>query len=71
MVRVDVNPAVLRWARERAGLNLASLQGRFPKLADWESGSVRPTLRQLETFAKVTRVNRQHIRQCRAEPGRP
>jgi len=56
MVRVDVNPAVLRWARERAGRNLASLQGQFPKLADWESGSVRPTLRQLETFAKVTRA---------------
>ena len=44
------------WARERAGLAVADLQGRFPKLADWESASRQPTLRQLQTFAQATRV---------------
>ena len=56
MNRIRVNPAVLRWARERAGLGCADLQGRFPKLADWESEAARPTVRQLENFARATRV---------------
>ncbi len=56
MNRIDANPAVLRWARERAGLGCDDLQDRFPKLADWEAGLARPTFRQLENFAKVTRT---------------
>ena len=32
------------------------LRGKYPKLADWESGSVRPTWRQLRNFAKDARV---------------
>lgn len=56
MNRVAVNPRVLRWARERAGLGLAELQGRFPKLADWEAEAIQPTMKQLEKFAKQTRV---------------
>ena len=56
MTRVAVSPEVLRWARERAGLELADLRGRFPRLADWESASIRPTLRQLQGFAKATRA---------------
>jgi len=56
MNRVDVRPDLLRWARERAGLSVADLAGRFPKLADWETGAARPTLKQLERFAKATRV---------------
>ncbi len=53
-MRVEVKPELLRWARERAGFDLAALAKRFPQLADWESGDAHPTLRQLETFAKVT-----------------
>lgn len=53
-VRVDVNPAMLRWARERAGIEQDALAHRFPKLADWESQEARPTLKQLEDFAKAT-----------------
>ena len=56
MTRVAVSPKVLCWARERAGLGLADLKGKFPKLADWESASVQPTVRQLQSFAKATRV---------------
>ena len=56
MNRIRVNPTVLRWARERAGLGFDDLQGRFPKLADWEAEAARPTVRQLENFARATRV---------------
>jgi transcriptional regulator with XRE-family HTH domain len=44
----------LRWARERAGFRVATLSRRFPKLQAWEQGETRPTLKQLEGFAKAT-----------------
>src|SRR5229473_2088597 len=53
-MRVEVKKELLRWARERAGFDLAALAKRFPQLPDWESGDVRPTLKQLEKFAKAT-----------------
>ena len=55
-MRVEVKPTLLRWARYRAGLDLDDLAGRFPRLADWESGERHPTIRQLEEFAKATRT---------------
>jgi transcriptional regulator with XRE-family HTH domain len=55
-IRVDVKPALLRWARERAGLAPDELAHRFPRLADWKQEEARPTLRQLEQFAKATRT---------------
>jgi len=45
---------MLRWARERAGLDVDSLSRRIPQLADWERGETQPTLKQLEGFAKAT-----------------
>lgn len=54
MVSVDIKPNLLSWARERAGKDLYSLERSFPKLADWESGRVKPTLKQIERFAKAT-----------------
>jgi Zn-dependent peptidase ImmA (M78 family) len=54
MIRVQVKPELLRWARARARLNAADLAGRFPKLADWEGERVQPTLKQLETYARAT-----------------
>ncbi|HEY8698765.1 MAG TPA: ImmA/IrrE family metallo-endopeptidase [Rhizomicrobium sp.] len=53
-MRVDVNPAMLRWARQRAGIDEETLIHRFPKLAAWEHGDIRPTLNQLEEFSKAT-----------------
>lgn len=52
-MRVDVKPELLRWARERAGLELDDLARRFPKYSAWENGETRPTLHQLERFAKI------------------
>lgn len=53
-MRVDINPKLLRWARERAGLTLDDLAGRFPKLDLWERRKEQPTLKQVERFAKAT-----------------
>lgn len=50
--RVTVTPALLNWARQRAGMSRADL-AKFP-LADWESGDLAPTFKQLMAFAKAT-----------------
>jgi len=54
MNRVYVKPALLRWARERAGLSEKDLLKTFPKLQEWETEISAPTLRQLETYAQRT-----------------
>jgi Zn-dependent peptidase ImmA (M78 family) len=59
--RVEVKAALLRWARERAGMQLDDLARRFPHLARWESGDVHPTRRQLERFAKATYSTVDHL----------
>lgn len=56
MNRVPVNPELLTWARERAGLDALALAGRFPKLTEWENGELLPTLRQVEDFARAVHV---------------
>ncbi|MBU1207072.1 MAG: XRE family transcriptional regulator [Proteobacteria bacterium] len=53
MLRVTLNPEVLRWARERAGRTVQDLAAPFPKLDRWERGEERPTLKQAERFAKA------------------
>ena len=54
MVRVEVKAELLRWARDRAGLTLDDLSSKFPKLEQWESGELKPTLKQIENYAKAT-----------------
>lgn len=54
MTRVNVQGEMLRWARERAGLSTAVLESKFPRLEQWESGEVLPTLKQLEAYANTT-----------------
>ena len=52
-MRVNIEPDLLRWARERADMDIESLIGRFPKYAEWETGDLCPTLKQLEKLAKA------------------
>jgi Zn-dependent peptidase ImmA (M78 family)/transcriptional regulator with XRE-family HTH domain len=54
MLRPDVKPELLQWARQRANLTPEDLGRRFPKLTAWEQGEAKPTLRQLEDFARTT-----------------
>ena len=53
-IRVEGRGELIRWARQRAKADIEDLEGRFPKLAEWESGETAPTLRQLEQFANAT-----------------
>src|SRR6202051_4378253 len=54
MIRVEIKPELLRWARERSGLDPGALAQRFPHLDTWERRESSPTLKQLESFAKAT-----------------
>ncbi len=51
-----ISPNILRWARERAGLDLSDLAKSFPKITEWENGQSAPTSRQLDKFAKRVHV---------------
>jgi Zn-dependent peptidase ImmA (M78 family) len=53
MVRVEVKAEVLRWARDRAGSTVDDLLSKFPKLEQWESGELQPTLKQIESYARA------------------
>lgn len=54
MERISVSPQLLSWARERARLDSTVLAQRFPSLSAWEAGERRPTLRQLQDYARAT-----------------
>jgi len=53
-MRVEVKPELLRWAHKRSGLELDALVHRFPKFTQWVKDEARPTLKQLEKFARAT-----------------
>ena len=55
-VRVDVEPAVLRWALERGGIDLASATTAHPDLEAWLSRTKKPTMKQLERFGQKVHV---------------
>lgn len=55
MIRVNVQPQMLRWARERAGYSIETLGPRFPKLPNWEAGELQPTLKQLDRLRSFSR----------------
>lgn len=51
--RISVAPEMLVWARKRSGRQTSDFIKRFPKLTQWESGELAPTMRQLEDFARA------------------
>lgn len=54
MKSVTIQPHMFRWACERSRIDLEVLMHRFPKLELWTQGTAKPTLKQLECFAKAT-----------------
>ena len=53
---ISVKPSLWHWAQKRSGQNIQTLQKKFPKLQLWETGQAKPTLKQLEKFAKTIHV---------------
>jgi Zn-dependent peptidase ImmA (M78 family) len=45
---------MLQWAVDRAGVTLDEVRARFAKYDDWLAGTVQPTLKQLQDFARYT-----------------
>ena len=54
--RMPVTPAVIRWAREQAGIPLADIRESFGDVEEWESGSSQPTYREIEQLADQYKV---------------
>ncbi|GAB4365236.1 MAG: XRE family transcriptional regulator [Kiloniellaceae bacterium] len=54
--QIPINPALLIWARERAGMSLDEAAQRFRKLAAWEAGESSPTYPQLEQLSDAFKV---------------
>ena len=56
-ISVRINPAVLKWARESAGLGVQQTAKRLNSSTEtvegWETGSKQPTIRALETLATM------------------
>ena len=54
-MRIATNVQILEWAIRRSGRK-ATLEQKFPKLPEWLNGTLDPTIRQLEAFAKAATV---------------
>src|SRR3546814_536729 len=54
--QLPINPALLIWARERAGLSRDEALLRFRRLAEWEAGEAGPTYPQLEQLSEAFKV---------------
>lgn len=54
-MKISPKPELLEWAVQRSGKQ-DDLNRRFPRLPQWIDGSIQPTVRQLETFAKAAAV---------------
>ena len=48
----DINLNILPWAVSRAGYDIAEFAIKFPRLSDWLEQTKKPTIKQLEEFAR-------------------
>ena len=54
--QIPINPALLVWARQRAGLSRDEAAQKFRRIADWEAGTSAPTYPQLEQLSDTLKV---------------
>jgi len=54
--QMPITPAVLTWARERAGLSLSEMTDKYKNFAAWEQGNASPTYSQLESLADAFKI---------------
>jgi Zn-dependent peptidase ImmA (M78 family) len=54
--QMPVTPALITWARERAGFSAEEAAAKFRKIAAWEAGNGAPTYPQLEDLAEAFKV---------------
>ena len=53
---LPITPAVVRWARERAGFSLEEARQKYKKIEAWETGAAFPSYAQLEDMADKFKV---------------
>jgi Zn-dependent peptidase ImmA (M78 family) len=53
---LPINPGVLTWARERAGLSLDDASAKFKRIQEWEEGASLPTYPQLEQLSDTLKI---------------
>ncbi len=53
-ITVDINPDVLQWAIDKK--ETGDIKTKFPKIGEWLKGTSKPTIHQLENFAKYVSV---------------
>ncbi len=53
---LPINPAVVQWARERAGYSMDDAVRHFKKIAAWETGEALPTYVQVEQMAERFKI---------------
>lgn len=53
---MPIAPAVLTWARERAGYSLDAAAESFPRIDRWEAGESFPSYPQLESLADKFKI---------------
>ena len=56
MTRAPINPTLIVWARERAGRTTEEFEKKFPKLPQWEAGTIQPTFKQADDFASSVHI---------------
>lgn len=54
VTRVPVTPKVLNWVVRRSGISTERLYRLFPKWDEWISGSLNPTMKQIEKISNAT-----------------
>ena len=53
---LPVTPALITWARKRAGVSVADATRTFKRIQAWEDGKSGPTYPQLEQLAEAFKV---------------